>query len=106
MSIETNKIREKRQIIRLNLTKTKEAPPQPFHISKKAKKRSVSADQKDSEKLKMEEDVYQKSVRQPLSIDNFSFIMIVGAGSFGRVWKTQHTRSGAQYAIKVLEKTK
>ena len=49
---------------------------------------------------------YEQQIRKAISIADFSFIIVAGFGSFGKVWKANHSRSGAVYAVKSMNKIK
>merc|ERR1719262_1394641 len=38
--------------------------------------------------------------------DSFSFVKLLGGGSFGKVYLVEHKRTGSEYAMKILEKQK
>lgn len=41
----------------------------------------------------------------PVKRDSFNFLMPVGRGSYGKVWKAVHRKSGAVYAIKEMARS-
>ena len=83
------------------------SPKQPARLFKPADvplTRSVSADNHQPPAEERTKQSFEQPVRKAVSIADFTFIIAVGVGSFGKVWKAQHGRSGAVYAIKEMNK--
>lgn len=41
----------------------------------------------------------------PVKRETFTFLMAVGRGSYGKVWKAVHRKSGAVYAVKEMSRS-